>query len=84
MVRGAIFDMDGLMFDTERLFAISRAEQARRFGFQPIPEFHRAVYGTSGMLARDIVRKFYPGISDANSFMHCTRYMPSGRTSSSP
>lgn len=70
MIRGAIFDMDGLMFDTEKLFAISWAEQARRFGFQPIPEFHRAVCGTSGTLARDIVRRFYPGISDANSFIN--------------
>ena len=70
MIRGAIFDMDGLMFDTERLFAISWAEQARRFGFQPIPEFHRAVCGTSGTLARDIVRKYYPGISDANAFIN--------------
>lgn len=70
MIRGAIFDMDGLMFETERLFAISWAEQARRFGFQPVPEFHRAVCGTSGTLARDIVRKFYPGIPDANSFIN--------------
>lgn len=70
MMRGAIFDMDGLMFDTEKLFAISWAEQARRFGFAPIPEFHRAVCGTSGTLARDTVRKFYPGISDANAFIN--------------
>lgn len=33
-------------------------------------EFHRAVCGTSGTLARDIVRRFYPGISDANSFIN--------------
>ena len=70
MIRGAIFDMDGLMFDTEKLFAISWAEQARRFGFAPIPEFHRAVCGTSGTLVRDTVRKFYPGISDANAFIN--------------
>ena len=70
MMRGAIFDMDGLMFDTEKLFAISWAEQARRFGFAPIPEFHRAVCGTSGTLVRDTVRKFYPGISDANAFIN--------------
>ena len=70
MMRGAIFDMDGLMFDTEKLFAISWAEQARRFGFVPIPEFHRAVCGTSGTLARDTIRKFYPGISDANAFIN--------------
>jgi len=70
MIRGAIFDMDGLMFDNEKLFAISWAEQAKRFGFEPIAEFHRAVCGSSGTLARDIVRKFYPGISDANAFIN--------------
>ena len=70
MIRGAIFDMDGLMFDTEKLFAISWAEQAVRFGFEPIPEFHRAVCGTSGTLARDIVRRYYPGIADANAFIN--------------
>ncbi len=32
MKKGAIFDMDGLLFDTERLFRDGWNEMARKFG----------------------------------------------------
>lgn len=68
MIRGAIFDMDGLLFDTERLFQISWAQTARDMGFAPDPNFPRAICGTSGLRAREIVRARYPG-ADADAFI---------------
>ena len=36
MRKGAIFDMDGLLFDTERLFRDSWIEMAKQFGQIPL------------------------------------------------
>ena len=57
MKRGAIFDMDGLLLDTERLYQESWVEMARAFGQLPDPAFPSAVSGTSGEGMREVIRR---------------------------
>ena len=67
MKRGAIFDMDGLLLDTERLYQESWVEMARAFGQIPDPAFPSAVSGTSGEGMREVIRRYYPAV-DARAF----------------
>lgn len=62
MKRGAIFDMDGLLLDTERLYQESWVEMARAFGLVPDPAFPSAVSGTSGEGMREVIRRYYPAV----------------------
>lgn len=62
MKRGAIFDMDGLLLDTERLYQESWVEMARAFGQLPDPAFPSAVSGTSGEGMREVIRRYYPAV----------------------
>lgn len=68
MKKGAIFDMDGLLFDTERLYQESWLVIAREWGIIPDPAFPTAVCGTSGAHMRDVVRKHYPEV-DAEAYI---------------
>ena len=67
MKRGAIFDMDGLLLDTERLYQESWVEMARAFGQLPAPAFPSAVSGTSGEGMREVIRRYYPAV-DPHAF----------------
>ena len=67
MKKGAIFDMDGTLFDTERLYAKSWALTAEHFGFVPRQDFPFAVAGTSGEGQREVIRQYYPE-ADAQAF----------------
>ena len=66
-MKGAIFDMDGLLFDTERLFRDGWGELAKKFGQVPNPDFPAAVAGTSAEGMREVIRRFYPKV-DAHAF----------------
>lgn len=59
--------MDGLLFDTERIYRESWMILAEEFGQVPNPEFPKAVCGSSGEHMRDIIREYYPAV-DASAF----------------
>ena len=68
MKAGAIFDMDGLMFDTESIWQEGWKILARKFGYEPSPEFGREISGTSGDIMLAVIDKHYHGI-DADAFI---------------
>ena len=70
MKKAAIFDMDGLLFDTERLYRDSWVIVAKRFGQEPDPAFPRAICGTSGAHSLEVIRTHYPAV-DAQAFWDC-------------
>ena len=72
MKSAAIFDMDGLMFDTERIYRDNWMLYAPRFGYKADPEFPKAVCGTSGQHMLDVIESYYPGI-DAMGFKLAVR-----------
>ncbi|WP_283680978.1 HAD family hydrolase [Parablautia sp. Marseille-Q6255] len=67
-MQGAIFDMDGLMFDTEKIYRNVWDHLPEEFGFPACPGLGEAVCGTSGEDLKRIVREHIPGI-DADAFM---------------
>ena len=54
--------MDGLMFDTERIWKESWNTIVPRYGYEPVPAFPKEVCGTSGEHMLEVIRKHYPGI----------------------
>lgn len=66
-MKGAIFDMDGLLLDTERVYQEQWIETAKEFGQPVIPEFPRTVSGTTGEEQRESIRRYYPEV-DAYAF----------------
>lgn len=62
MLPGVIFDMDGLLFDTEAIYRESWLILAQQFGQEPSIPFTKAVCGTSGETMIAVVEKFYPAI----------------------
>ena len=59
MKQGAIFDMDGLMFDTESMYQEVWKEIAAEMGITLPDTFVYEICGTSGELLRSVVRKYY-------------------------
>ncbi len=67
MKQGAIFDMDGLLLDTERMYQDSWKKSAEQFDLVHNPDFPRAVCGSSGMHMQEIILQYYPQV-DAKAF----------------
>lgn len=69
MIKGAIFDMDGTLTDTEKMYRDTWMELAVQYGQEPNIAFTKAVSGSNGQEMVDIIHRFYPDI-DAVSFMN--------------
>lgn len=69
MKRGAIFDMDGTLFDTEKLYRQMWLEVAAEFGEEKNYGLPTAISGTNlGEESLQIIRRFYPNI-DAEAYL---------------
>ena len=55
----AIFDMDGLIFDTERLFMETRAKVMKKYGYEHRKEDYIKTIGTAGETLNSILRQLY-------------------------
>ena len=62
MKKGAIFDQDGLMFDSEALYRKAWNAVGKELGFDVPDNFFPAVCGSSGSRMIEIVRSFFPEI----------------------
>ena len=58
-IEAVIFDMDGLMFDTERLYADCWIQAGREFGVEIGEEYLSKVRGSSAKEAGEIFRRFF-------------------------
>ncbi len=65
MIQGAIFDMDGLMLDTEPIWGSSWKPVLARRGIEFIPGQDDAVRGTAGERMLSIIRSYYGEDVDA-------------------
>lgn len=71
MLKGAIFDMDGLMFDTQRIYDEEWPKTAIKYGQKPDPGLVRDVRGSNGIIMWNIVHRYYPDI-DAQKYIDDT------------
>lgn len=59
MLKGAIFDHDGLMFDTEKIWQKNWNGIAAEMGITLPEKFKHDICGTNGDLMRSVIRKYY-------------------------
>ena len=75
MKKGAIFDMDGLLFDTERLYIEGMEAATRKAGVPHTQELEDALAGTNGAQAIATIHAFFPHIDAAALLADCTAYV---------
>lgn len=68
MKKGAIFDMDGTLLDTEKIYQQGWSCLASQFVDVPNEEVPIAVSGSGGQQVLDILQKYYPGV-DGKSYL---------------
>ena len=66
MLAGVIFDMDGLMYDTEPIWACSLEPALRELGLRLKPGLPDAVRGTAGGELAKVIRDWYGDDVDAD------------------
>ena len=70
-IRGVIFDMDGLMFDTERMFTDAWPGVCAQFGLEYQPQMAAALRGSNGAKSVEIIHRFYPEADGAAMIAAC-------------
>ncbi len=65
MVEGVIFDMDGLMFDTEPVWTLAWTPTLATIGLEFNPELADAARGTSGKSMEAVIHRFLPDVDAA-------------------
>jgi len=60
--KGAIFDQDGLLFDTEKIYQRAWLDMAREYGLEMDVRFPQQFCGKPQSLIAKIVESVYPGI----------------------
>ena len=65
MVEGVIFDMDGLMFDTEPVWTLAWTPTLATIGLEFDPELADAARGTSGKSMEAVIHRFLPEVDAA-------------------
>ena len=71
MIRAAIFDMDGLMFDTEKYYDEEWERLIVEFGYEADPRMAEKLRGTNGTLMEGLLLEMYPGL-DVKKFVKTT------------
>lgn len=66
--KGAIFDMDGVLFDTERLYQETWGELAAERGIRLEDSFLMAISGTNGSGMKRVIEKYYQ-VSDGTAII---------------
>ncbi len=59
-MKGAIFDMDGLLFDTESIYDKAWEITAKEYGFTLDMEMQNRLRGTNGQVTLDIIHEYLP------------------------
>ena len=66
MLKGAIFDHDGLMFDTEKIWQANWKKIADEMGVILPESFKKEICGSSGQRMLDVIQKYY-GVADGTT-----------------
>ena len=56
-----IFDMDGLMFDTEKLLMKHVVEAADSLGITVTPDMYKGIIGSGGGNVKEVFSEYYDG-----------------------
>lgn len=68
MKKGVIFDMDGLLFDTEAVWQRNWSRVAADMGIELPEAFRKEICGTSGEIMKRVIEKYY-GVDDGTEIM---------------
>lgn len=82
MIQGAIFDMDGLMFDTEPVWGRCWTPAFARFGYEPpSPKFRADLRGTAGATMGAVFRRYLGPDVDFEGIYEAERQLVQAETS---
>ncbi len=68
MKKGVIFDMDGLLFDTEAVWQRNWSRAAADMGIDLPEAFRKEICGTSGEIMKRVIEKYY-SVDDGTEIM---------------